>query len=257
MGNKESPICKFNQRRFCKFGQRCKKKHENKMCEIIDECKNQNCTKRHPQICRNYTKNNKCRFLNDCAYLHKQSSNIQEKLMEQMSLLMLKHDKDIEKLTDEVKGMKEIIQTLTEELARSKPKEVILDESKDIRKEKGPNIAEVSKSKSVFNCEECEFSSEKQITLEKHRNTKHMPAKKLIESKAGGAEPKFFCHECTFEASTKTNLKKHKAKEHMTSSEKQDEELEKERMKDIKEHNEIEELLRECEKDMRDEDEED
>ena len=84
-----------------------------------------------------------------------------------------------------------------------------------------------------------------------------MLAKKLIESKAGGAEPKFFCHECTFEASTKTNLKKHKAKEHMTSSEKQDEELEKERMKDIKEHNEIEELLRECEKDMRDEDEED
>ena len=78
-------LCKFNQNGFCKFGDQCRKRHFNEICRNSD-CKDQSCTFRHPQICRYFISNRSCKFLDRCAYLHKDSEeriqieNLQNKL---------------------------------------------------------------------------------------------------------------------------------------------------------------------------------
>ena len=57
MAEESNKICKFNQTGFCKFRVHCEKKHEDQVCDEINDCKNVNCEKRHPEMCRNYLKN--------------------------------------------------------------------------------------------------------------------------------------------------------------------------------------------------------
>ena len=92
------------------------KKHENYICENINKCTQKKGTKRHPKVCKNYTKYNKCRFNDDCAYHHEKEENIKEELNEQFKLAMLKHERDIQELNKEVTYMKNKIHTLTLEL---------------------------------------------------------------------------------------------------------------------------------------------
>ena len=51
-------------------------------------------------------KNNKCRFNNTCAYQHKENYKNQDKIIEQFKLAILKHERDIHELTNEVKKLK-------------------------------------------------------------------------------------------------------------------------------------------------------
>ena len=95
-------ICKFNQNGFCKFKQHCKKKHDNEICGNPSECKHETCEKRHPKICRYFSKDGNCRHGDKCSYLHKQKLNKKTTLDENMALLMLKHEKEITSLTEEV-----------------------------------------------------------------------------------------------------------------------------------------------------------
>ena len=54
MGDDHNSNRKFNQTGFCKFIEHCKKKHENIICEKINECTTDKCIKRHPKLCKNY-----------------------------------------------------------------------------------------------------------------------------------------------------------------------------------------------------------
>ena len=95
MEDHHGSICKFNQTGFCKFREHCRKKHENTICDKSNECMEEKYIKRHPKLGKNYIKYNKCRFNNECAYLHKEDENSQEKLNEQLKLSILIHERDI------------------------------------------------------------------------------------------------------------------------------------------------------------------
>ena len=126
MEDDHGSICKFNQMGFCKFREHCRKKHDNTICEKAGKCTEEMCIKRHPKICKSYTTNNKCRFNNACAYQHKENENDQEKVIEQFKLAILKHERDIHELHDEVTKMKNIIHTRTLELVKCSQKHVTI-----------------------------------------------------------------------------------------------------------------------------------
>ena len=50
-------ICQFNNLGYCKFGSHCQKKHQNTVCELLEECREKGCDKRHPKVCRYYSEN--------------------------------------------------------------------------------------------------------------------------------------------------------------------------------------------------------
>ena len=94
------------------------KRHENAICEKASECTKEKCIKRHPKICKNYIKDNKCQFNTKCPYHHQENENNQEQMNEQFKLAILKHERDIQELNEEVNKMKNIIHTMTLELVK-------------------------------------------------------------------------------------------------------------------------------------------
>ena len=222
MSQEQIVICKFNQFGFCKFKQHCNKKHDNEICGKQSECEDGKCSQRHPKICRNFTKDRKCRHRDNCAYLHIENVNQQTKLNEHMTLLMLKHERDISALIEEVNSLKSLVQSMSIQLDVTKEKEVISEDFADKDNDKvqeGPE--KVSSSEPEYKCDLCNFKSEKLITLNKHKNTKHdhnqiknietkSELKKLGEkSKDHALKAKFYCDMCDFSSTNKKTLKKH------------------------------------------------
>ena len=62
-------ICFHNKFGFCKFGGRCFRLHENKLCEN-DNCNIQECPLRHPKFCRYFGKFKYCKFGTYCRFRH-------------------------------------------------------------------------------------------------------------------------------------------------------------------------------------------
>ena len=212
MAEEPNKICKFNQTGFCKFGIHCGKKHENQVCDHVHDCTKNNCEKRHPQNCRNFSKSGKCRFQGGCAYLHEKKENKQELLNEQVKSLMMKHEKDIQNLTEEVNMLKSLIQNMTLEMVKNIMNEV---ERKEKEKPKDGTDTEASLPKPVFKCEKCEYASDKEITLKKHMNTRHIiENKKSDDKKEYKDKHNFICDECSFSSKNKKTLKRHKDKHH-------------------------------------------
>ena len=62
-------ICKFNQTGFCKFLSHCRNQHVMDICPTV-QCKDMNCVLRHPRTCKFFSNFGRCKFDEECAYLH-------------------------------------------------------------------------------------------------------------------------------------------------------------------------------------------
>ena len=173
------------------------------MCENTEKCNEENCSKRHPKVCRHFSNNGSCRHGEKCAYKHYQNDG-QIKLYEQVTLLLLKHEKDITSLKEEVNELKNIIQQMAQELVKNVQKGV---ETEGI--ELQGHISE-----KVLKCEKCDFTCDKKITLKKHTNTNHMDPKKQSVNTITVDKGKFCCDECPVSFKNLKNSKKHQEKEH-------------------------------------------
>ena len=217
MSQKQVLICKFNQTGFCKFKEHCKKEHNNEVCGNLNECKDEKFTKRHPNICKNFTEDKNCRHKDRCAYLHTEKVNYQTTINEQVTLLILKHEKDIAQLTEEVNTLKTLVNSMSLKLvsySENQDSPELGNEEKDVEDE-----AVISDPK--YECSLCNFKSEKQITLNKHMNTKHEECKSNATSNTqeikehrnsfvkNTLKAKFYCDVCDFSSTNKKSLKKH------------------------------------------------
>ena len=64
-----SPVCKHFQTGYCKFAEKCKRRHEKEICQAT-HCSSKTCRKRHPKPCKFFTLNQFCKFGNLCCYKH-------------------------------------------------------------------------------------------------------------------------------------------------------------------------------------------
>ena len=86
--------------------------------------------KRHPQTCKYYEKNQKCRFKEGCAYTHEKNGAKQDILNQQIKNVVMKHENDIKTLAEEVNRLKTLVQNMTIEMAQA-----IMQEVQDKQKE--------------------------------------------------------------------------------------------------------------------------
>ena len=138
-------------------------------------------------------------------------------LKEQVTLLVHKHEKEITTLREEVNRLIIIINTINAGLLKDIPKEAV--NTKSIGESETCKSAESEAAddnyKPGFSCVECNYRCEKEITLKKHCNTKHLVRNKTCdEGQESALKAKFFCDECSFSCSTKKSLNNHKTKEH-------------------------------------------
>jgi hypothetical protein len=142
---------------------------------------------------------------------------------------VLKHEKEITSLTEEVCMLKSLLQSISLQLVNTKEQEISNKASPNTDDHKyDKEKQKVSTSEPSFKCEMCIFKCEKIITMNKHKNTKHescvngnkdnksvQDTKKHDDSdKEKVSKGKWYCDECNFSSSNKKTLKKHKDKGH-------------------------------------------
>ena len=63
-------VCFFNKFGYCKFLDKCRKRHELRICEN-GNCEIKECSYRHPKECRLWKEFRMCKFGDYCYFNHK------------------------------------------------------------------------------------------------------------------------------------------------------------------------------------------
>ena len=67
-------VCSFNKFGHCKFQKKCRKMHNDKVCERL-ECDPRKCSLRHPKLCSFYSDYKFCKFAEYCSFSHNIHNN--------------------------------------------------------------------------------------------------------------------------------------------------------------------------------------
>ena len=92
----QEDVCKFNKFGFCKFGNTCFKKHDNRKCEKKD-CNIWKCSQRHPKMCRYFSEFKMCKFGDFCRFSHDPFAND-------------KNIKEIDEIKEKIRCLKQVIE---------------------------------------------------------------------------------------------------------------------------------------------------
>ena len=87
-------VCRHNKFGFCKFGNLCRKRHIEEICDNKD-CETRLCGKRHPRLCRFFQEFGRCKFGEFCRFKHveySESIRNDREIEELKALLVLKDD---------------------------------------------------------------------------------------------------------------------------------------------------------------------
>ena len=102
----DTHVCKHFKFGFCKFGEKCHKKHLKETCQT-ESCSLKTCNKRHPRTCKYFSVNQVCKFGDACSYSHKVSAH-QSKICEQISSLYA----TISSMSESIKALEDEIRRL-------------------------------------------------------------------------------------------------------------------------------------------------
>ena len=135
MSKPSHAVCKYNQTGFCKYKDICKKVHENKICENLNNCVRKDCIRRHPKTCKQFSKEEGCNFKNDCAYLHVNDKPIhQNEINHAVSIVVTKHNNEIMAIQEELQKLKGTIETMKEKIC------VLEKDAQEVLKNNGVDI---------------------------------------------------------------------------------------------------------------------
>ena len=184
----ESQVCKHHQTGYCRYGNQCKKHHNNNLCKE-KVCRDSECKERHPKSCRYLKDHGRCIFTN-CAYAHKETEN-----------------------NNKVGGLEIELKNLKEELAELRcSMSAMMNKMWNIEQDAYRNIAkpqekqETARQKDGFKCDQCDFNCSREVTLKKHNNTMH-PVPVTQEYKDKGNN--FKCDLCDDKFETRIDFNNH------------------------------------------------
>ena len=209
-------ICRKNKYGYCKYGDKCRFRHENEKCEK-KECNIYDCEKRHPKIC-NYKRDfGRCKFTTYCKYDHEKPIDILEnsekinKLEKKIeNLQKISSQKDVGEVDKKIETFEQKLQILIKVIEE---KDSLIN---DLQKKQKNVETEFRKETEVKN-EEIE-SLEKKIDM-------HLKNHEILEEKVNKLEVslkhnenKFKCKECKFTTGSEQGLKSHVTKKHKNDS---------------------------------------
>ena len=167
-----------------------------------DTCTSRECIFRHPKVCKNYKRDETCRFNDQCAYKHEKDSEQKINVKDHIK----NHEKLIVAIKDETNQLKEIISQIgnqililnqnIEHINKINVQEVVeivvkTDNSQgsvkpsqeerdsdlplhcDVDSKKGTDNKHVDVAKDFIKCEECSFNSSNEWTVLRHMNKEH------------------------------------------------------------------------------------
>ena len=212
--NKNMFQCYHNNRGYCSFGDQCKYRHFKDICSRT-VCRERECNKRHPVICR-YRDDCKFYKTNSCAFKHINMET--NKASKDFETNIEVFAKEIESLKSEILELTSDINYKKNELQKSKlevheltVKLTLLnknkDSEKDIMEEKNDLIKEVEMLKKENIALKMKYAKKDQIDDEKN-------AVQLERKDDTKITEKIFCEKCCIHFSSNKKLEKHKSEMH-------------------------------------------
>ena len=243
-------LCIYNQKGFCKFGSKCKKTHENKVCENKRECTTNGCRFRHPRLCKYFSKYGHCKFGEGCAFSHTlDNKNIKieslEKEVTELKEAMMKMKQELsEKLDKEVSETKEDIRMLKDDVSELKSnvselKKLLAYMNRKINAIEPLQKVKTNETKESNEKAEMKENPHEQVKGSKEADSKHKESRK--------PDQKFKCEMCSYETKKKITLKKHINMKHCSITSKGETNDEKEAVNNVEESDTICETCDSCE----------
>ena len=175
-GNLQDKVCKFNQKGFCKHGEKCFKKHENEKCPS-KECTDKKCILRHPKLCKFYAQTGKCKFNEDCAFAHEDSEVVKRLVKLESEMENFKSNfmiLETKKADANVNSKNSVLDILESEVALLKREMVAINNSLNEQYHMLEALeASISVPNTELKCDVCEYKCKKENTLVKHMNSKY------------------------------------------------------------------------------------
>ena len=168
-----SEFCKFHQFGYCKFGSECKKLHTMDTCPTF-QCQVEDCSLRHPRLCKFFTEFGRCKFGNGCFYFHLSTTNASNSEDEKIRALM----KEIETLKKKIKEM-EILLFRVQKM------------EKEIEYLRNNLTIRVDEKDQGFKCDICEYEASSLTVLKRHKTMKHKQQSAIIEENTSPPSPTF------------------------------------------------------------------
>ena len=193
-------VCWYNKFGYCKFGDKCFRKHENRICENV-QCPIWDCPLRHPKNCRYFQEFHYCKFGTFCKFNHK----IEESRIAKKELIDLQ--KEIKSLEDKIKHMEIEIESKTKEIKKMK------EDFENERKEKdASNLKEYEWVRNEWHVTQMLFDSFKEDMVYKYGYDSNADtSEEEIES---NTDENTTCDICGFKSKSKGGLKTHITKKH-------------------------------------------
>ena len=228
-------ICFYNKYGFCKFLEKCRRYHENKICEKSN-CEIRECPLRHPKVCKFYRDFGFCKFNEWCKFFHKDGKKSDEKAenlkkiearlkaienefekkcekvsklendLKDMFIKVTEKDQTISKINKKLNVLKEKVTLLFDlegkyEAIEKKVEEINKKDKDDVKeKESEPLTNEpteaCSNNSEENKCPACDFIAKNRFGLKIHFHKKHSMAR-------------FKCFTCDFTCENKTELNEH------------------------------------------------
>ena len=163
--------------------------------------------KRHPGLCRSFSKNGSCWFNISCSFLYRPGQCLE--ILEEIKVLKT----EIEDIKAQNELLKNMLQTLNSFESEIK---IMKDMLKDIiikinENNKEPNQKDISEPilnvPGMIPCEDCDCLAKSKAGLKTHIRTKHPKPNNKIENKSESVSDPFTCGNCEF------NFKSHDSDE--------------------------------------------
>ena len=210
----EDEICQFQKFGYCKFEEKCKRKHLKEVCDSLSRCQNKKeCQKRHPKRCRRFDSESSCRFQEKCAYDHQACEIDEEKkeLKEKVKHLEEKVVQLAKKVENgKVEQMEPVVKALTRkvlsleneilEIKKNKSREVLND--KENKTEKGIHKDNCLSNTISFDSKDIEDNSSTPKAT-KEKNIKVLKKDELLT-----------CFKCEYKCKKPSTLEKHRLAKH-------------------------------------------
>ena len=209
--------CRYFNRGFCKYKERCKFYHSPVICkEYLEEgmCKKVACSQRHPKVCKYWSgRPEGCRRDDSCQYLHQSTGNIK------MHESPTPHCDDCGMEQDEMNYLKTRIDA---------SHECELNNGNQAGQESEENylVTREAEGKIQFNCRLCEATFASQKSMKEHITANHevyvdvaLHQEEEIEeiyvvTKSNNGKIEFVCKLCEATFGTQKSVKQHGTKEH-------------------------------------------
>ena len=221
-------ILRHNQKGFCKFGGGFFKYHENEEC-LDRNCRHNECTKRHPKVCRYFAQYKFGKFGSDCAFVHEKIVKMNDFMLALEDVKNVKAEVDVLKNTfnsltsikQEGNVLKRLIEGLKVETQKlRKENEEIKHRIKHVEEEFEDETEEESEIEShvplegLFSCMYCDH----QFGIRKYFEA-HM----MIHQDKYNSNLDIKCSVCDYNCTQEITMKKHMNTIHPGLSDKSEE----------------------------------